>query len=97
MKPPIDKVRRSDIRRTCRKDIERYRARDEGHGTFWRSLGILGSVGWPIVLLTAGGALLGHWLDGRWNTGIRMTLMLMFAGVLLGSAAAWHLVQGTRR
>lgn len=95
MKPRLDKVRRADIRRACRKDIERFRSRERGHGAFWRSLGVLGAVGWPIVLLTVGGALLGHWLDGLWNTGIRMTLILLVVGVLLGSAAAWRLVQGS--
>lgn len=92
-----DGYRRPDLRHAVRKDIERFRGREKGHRSFWRSLGILGAVGWPIVLLSAGGAILGHWLDGRWNTGIRMTLMLLFAGVLAGSAAAWHLVQETRR
>ncbi len=60
-------------------------------------MAVLGGIGWPIVLLTVGGAVLGHWLDRRWDTGIRMTLMLLFLGVTLGSAAAWHLVQGTRK
>jgi ATP synthase protein I len=79
-----------------RKDMGRFRAREEGHRTFWRSLSVLGGVGWPIVLLTAGGAILGHYLDRQWHTGLHMTLILLFVGVILGSAAAWHLVQGTR-
>lgn len=97
MKSPYNDARRPDLRRTAQRDIERFRAREPGHRTFWKSLGILGGIGWPIVLLTVGGAFLGHWLDVRWDTGIQMTLLLLFVGVMLGSAAAWHLVQGTRR
>ena len=96
MNSPPDDARRPDLKRAMRKDIERFRSREKGHGTFWRSLSILGGVGWPIVLLTAGGAILGHYLDRRWDTGIHMTLILLFVGVVLGSAAAWHMVQGTR-
>ncbi|MBD3672322.1 MAG: AtpZ/AtpI family protein [Planctomycetaceae bacterium] len=92
-----EKIRRPDLRGTMRKDFVRYRAREEGHGTFWRSLSILGGVGWPIVLLSVGGAVLGRWLDRIWETNLRMTLTLMFAGVLIGSLSAWHLIQGTRK
>jgi ATP synthase protein I len=49
-------------------------------------------VGWPIVIGSVGGAWLGRYLDTRFDTGIRLTLMLMMAGVLLGSFVAWKTV-----
>lgn len=97
MELPKDKARRPDIRRRCQKEIERFHARESGHGAFWRSLAVLGGIGWPIVLFTVGGALVGHILDRAWDAGIRMTLMLLFLGVLLGSAAAWQIVRGTQQ
>lgn len=97
MRSPTDRARREDIRAACRRDSERFRHREAGHGAFWRSVGVLGAVGWPIVLLAAGGAALGHRLDARWDSGVRMTLMLLFAGVLLGIAAAWQVIQKVKR
>jgi hypothetical protein len=53
----------------------------------------MGLVGWPISILSIGGALLGRHLDIWWHTGIRMTLMLLTAGVLIGSSIAWRAMQ----
>lgn len=85
------------MRTAFERDLKRYESRQSAVQSFWRSLGVLGAVGWPIVLLTAGGALLGHWLDTRWQTGVRLTLMLVALGALVGSLAAWTVIQGTRR
>ncbi|MCA9072154.1 MAG: hypothetical protein KDA84_24670, partial [Planctomycetaceae bacterium] len=60
MELPKDKARRSDIRRSCQKEIERFDSRESGHGAFWRSMTVLGGIGWPIVFFTVGGALVGH-------------------------------------
>ena len=53
--PPVA-FRRPDLRERTRHDLERFRRREPGH-RFWRSLALVGSVGWPIVLLATGGAL----------------------------------------
>ena len=45
-------------------------------------------MGWPIVLLATGGALLGRTLDARFDTGIRFTLILLTVGTTLGSILA---------
>lgn len=49
-------------------------------------------VGWPIAIGSAGGALLGRYLDTHFTAGVRYTLMLMTGGVLLGCFAAWKTV-----
>jgi ATP synthase protein I len=90
-------VRRPDLRATLQRDLQRYGHREPGNRTFWQSLSVLGSVGWPVVLTTVGGALAGRWLDERWNTGIRFTLMLLVVGAIAGAAMAWHLVQPRSR
>jgi ATP synthase protein I len=96
MKPPTDDFRRPDLSRSFERDMRRYRSREPGHRSFWRSLSVLGAVGWPIVLTMVGGAWLGRWLDQQWDTGVRLTLMLVFAGAILGGSVAWSVIQGTK-
>lgn len=87
-----DPFRRGDARGRIHRDVDRLRRREAG-GRFWRSMGLIGSVGWPIVLLATGGALLGHALDQRFGTGVRFTLMLVSAGAALGSLIAYRTVR----
>lgn len=84
---------RGDPRERTRRDLDRLRRREPG-GRFWSSLAVLGSVGWPIVLLATGGAILGRYLDLRWGTGIRLTLMLLAVGTGLGSLVAYRTLKG---
>lgn len=88
-----DSFRRSDTRDRTRRDIDRLRRREAG-GRFWRSLALIGSVGWPIVLLATGGALFGRYLDTRWGTGVRFTLMLLTIGTALGTFIAFRTLRG---
>ena len=97
MSRPTNHRRRSEIRRTIRRDMQRYRQREPAERGFWRSLGVLGSVGWPIVVMTVGGAWLGRWLDRQWDTGVRLTMMLVFVGAIVGSSVAWSMIQGTKK
>lgn len=86
--------RRIDVRRAVRRDFSRHARREEGHRTFWRSLGVLGMVGWPIALASVGGAVLGRYLDAHFQTGVRFTLMLLTAGAIVGSYTAWRALKG---
>ncbi len=90
MKRSAGNLRRVDPRDAVRRDGSRLSRREQGHRTFWRSLGLIGTVGWPIALGAAGGAFAGRQLDRAWHTGIRFTLMLLALGLLLGSIAAWN-------
>jgi len=89
---PDNKRTRTDPRVAVRRDGSRLARREKGHRSFWQSLGVLGMVGWPIALGSVGGSLLGRYLDTRFETGVRYTLMLMTAGVLIGCFAAWKSV-----
>lgn len=91
-----DEMRRPDLQWVLQRDLDRYARHERDASSFWRSLSVLGSVGWPIVLTTVGGALLGRWLDGQWNTGISLTVGLLVAGAVVGAAIAWHLVRPDR-
>ncbi len=89
MTDPSGSRRRTDTRERTRRDLDRFRRRETG-GRFWRSLALVGSVGWPIVLLSTGGALLGRYLDARWRTGVHFTLILLTLGTVLGSFIAYR-------
>ena len=63
--------------------------REVGARTFWRSVGLLGMVGWPIALASVAGVFLGRLLDSRWQTGPQFTLLFLLIGVGVGCYVAW--------
>ena len=87
---------RPDPRRSLARDVGRFGRRDPSAASFWRSLSVLGTIGWSIALPAAAGAWLGHRLDLHLATGVRFTLMFLVAGVLVGSAVAARLVREHR-
>jgi ATP synthase protein I len=88
---------RPDPRRSLERDVERLARREPSGASFWRSLSVLGTIGWSIAVPAAAGAWLGHRLDLRFGSGVRFTLMLLVAGVIVGSVIAWRLVGEHRR
>lgn len=58
----------------------------------WSGLGLMGVVGWSVVVPTLLGASLGLWLDSRYPGGRSWTLALLMAGLTLGCLNAWHWV-----
>lgn len=88
---------RPDARRSLERDFGRLERREPSAASFWRSLSVLGTVGWSIALPAAAGAWLGHRLDLRLESGVRFTLMFLVAGVLLGSVVAWRIVREQRK
>jgi len=62
----------------------------EGERSFFRNLGIIGGLGWMIVLPTLGGLALGRWLDGQFASGIMWTGAMLVIGVGLGCRLAWR-------
>ena len=88
-----NETRRPDPRASLKRDLKRYARRESDTTSFWQSLSVLGSVGWPIIIATAGGALAGRWLHARWGTGIGLTLLLVVGGAIAGMAIMWQLIQ----
>ncbi len=80
--------RRPDAQRSLERDVDRLKRREPSAESFWRSLSVLGTVGWSIALPAVAGAWLGHRLDLRFESGVRFTLMLLVVGVMLGSVVA---------
>jgi ATP synthase protein I len=58
----------------------------------WFGLGMMGLVGWSVVIPTLLGAVLGAWLDKSHPGNHPWTLALLVAGLVLGCANAWHWV-----
>ena len=58
----------------------------------WFGLGLMGVIGWSVVVPTLLGAALGLWLDRRYPGGRTWTLALLMAGLTLGCLNAWHWV-----
>lgn len=89
--------RRDELRGALRRDLARHARRQRGPAAFWRSLTLIGAVGWPIALGGLGGAWLGHWLDERWKTGLAVSVLSLFAGIAIGSWAAWRMIWEKRK
>lgn len=58
----------------------------------WSGLGLMGVVGWSVVVPTLLGTALGLWLDRHYPGGRTWTLALLMAGLTLGCLNAWHWV-----
>ena len=63
----------------------------QAHGV-WFGLGMMGLVGWSVVVPTLLGAALGIWLDRHVPGQHSWTLALLVAGLTLGCFNAWHWV-----
>ena len=58
----------------------------------WFGLGMMGLIGWSVVVPTLLGVGLGLWLDQHHPGNHTWTLSLMAAGLVIGCANAWHWV-----
>ncbi|RPI63486.1 MAG: F0F1 ATP synthase subunit [Planctomycetaceae bacterium] len=63
--------------------------RNPGKGV-WFGLGMMGLIGWSVVVPTLLGAALGFWVDKRHSGSYSWTLMLLLIGLVLGCVNAWH-------
>ena len=73
------------------KAARKLRARSSTQGV-WFGLGMMGLVGWSVVVPTLLGAALGIWLDNRYPGTYSWTLMLLVIGLLMGCWNDWHWV-----
>jgi ATP synthase protein I len=58
----------------------------------WFGLGMMGLIGWSVVVPTLLGAALGIWLDTHHAGKHSWTLALLVAGLAIGCLNAWHWV-----
>jgi ATP synthase protein I len=70
----------------------KLKARRDGTPGVFFGLGMMGLVGWSVVVPTLLGAALGGWLDSHHAGTHSWTLALLVAGLTLGCLNAWHWV-----
>jgi len=58
----------------------------------WFGLGMMGLVGWSVVVPTLLGTALGVWLDKRYPSIHSWTLSLLIIGLVIGCLNAWYWV-----
>ena len=73
------------------KAARKLKARKSDQGV-WFGLGMMGLIGWSVVIPTLLGAALGVWLDEHHPGRHAWTLALMVAGLVIGCANAWFWV-----
>lgn len=81
------------IRQVESEQARARRAENQKH-EFWKAIGIVGLVGWSVVVPTLVGAALGTWIDRRWPSRFSWTLTLLVIGLVLGCTNAWLRIRG---
>jgi ATP synthase protein I len=74
------------------KAARKLKARRKPPPGVWFGLGMMGLIGWSVVVPTLLGAALGLWLDRRHPGAYSWTLGLLVAGLTIGCLNAWHWV-----
>ncbi|RCX32744.1 AtpZ/AtpI family protein [Thioalbus denitrificans] len=90
--PGALKDRSSFARQVGTKAERKLRARRDATQGVWFGLGMMGLVGWSVVVPTLLGAALGGWLDNHHPGSHSWTLALLVAGLTIGCLNAWHWV-----
>ena len=93
-KPEIKstKDRTTFSREVGAKAARKLKARRNPTPGVWFGLGMMGLIGWSVVVPTLLGAALGIWLDRRHPGSHSWTLALLVAGLAIGCFNAWHWV-----
>jgi ATP synthase protein I len=68
----------------------KIKARQRALSPVWFGLGMMGLVGWSVVIPTLLGAALGLWLDEKIDDEHSWALALIVAGLILGCFNAWY-------
>lgn len=79
------------------KATRKLKARRDPNPGVWFGLGMMGIIGWSVVVPTLLGAALGIWLDHSYPEGRSFTLALLVAGLGIGCLNAWHWVAKEER
>jgi ATP synthase protein I len=85
--PPAD---RDPLAEGVRRRRERHgRGKQEGERPLAKTLGMVGTLGWLVVIPTLVGAFVGRWLDRRLGTGVTLAAALLLLGLVIGCRLAW--------
>ena len=79
-------------RAVAAKAARKLKARRHPAQGVWFGLGMMGLVGWSVVVPTLLGAAFGIWLDKRNPGHLSWTLTFLVIGLVIGCLNAWHWV-----
>ena len=74
------------------KAARKLRARRNAWHCVWFGLGMMGLIGWSVVVPTLLGAAFGTWLDNHYPSKHSWTLALLVGGLVVGCWNAWKWV-----
>jgi len=74
------------------KAARKLKAQRHSAAGVWSGLGMMGLIGWSVVVPTLLGAALGGWLDKYYSGRHSWTLALLIAGLAMGCLNAWQWV-----
>ena len=74
------------------KAARKLKARRNSAQSAWFGLGMMGLIGWSVVVPTLLGTALGLWLDKHHPGEHAWTLALLVGGLAIGCLNAWHWV-----
>ena len=89
---PGAKDRTPFSREVAAKAARKLKAQRNSTQGVWFGLGMMGLIGWSVVVPTLLGAALGLWLDKHHSGRHAWTLALLVAGLTIGCLNAWHWV-----
>ncbi len=92
MKQDADKSKANSFSKQIAEKEKRKLKALHSNNNVWLGLGMMGMVGWSVVVPALLGALSGLWLDKRYPQTFSWTLTLLIAGLILGSVIAWYWV-----
>ncbi|NLW49883.1 MAG: ATP synthase subunit [Candidatus Brocadiaceae bacterium] len=72
--------------------LRREKSEREGDEGFWSTVGMMGTVGWSVMVPTVAGVLIGRWLDGVLDSGQVFLVFFLLVGLTLGCVLAWRQV-----
>ena len=90
--PPAAKASTDFATQVGDKAARKLKARRDSTPGLWLGLGMMGLIGWSVVVPTLLGAAIGLWLDRTYPGSRSWTLALLIGGLALGCINAWHWV-----
>lgn len=79
------------------KIVRKRAARNKSAPGLWFGLGMMGLIGWSVVVPTLVGAGIGLWIDRSYPSKHAWTLALLVIGLAVGCLNAWHWVSKEER
>jgi ATP synthase protein I len=88
--PSEDRSTREVVREIDRLEQLEREAQTRRGRSLWVQVSRVGTLGWLIALPIVGGALLGHLLDRRFDTGLTFTLAMLLLGLVIAGFTIWR-------